>query len=116
MERWQQIESLFQEALQRPVGERDAWLREACGTDAELHREVASLLANHHESASATPWAAAAVSAIVTTVMTMIATTIATSHRLFTIAARRAAVIACAWPLPHGSSFPCPPGRRTPSG
>jgi len=60
MERWQQIESLFQEALRRPVGERDSWLREACATDTELHREVASLVANHHASASAGPWAAAA--------------------------------------------------------
>src|SRR5215469_4353468 len=60
MERWQQIESLFQEALRRPAGERDSWLREACATDTELHREVASLVANHHASASAGPWAAAA--------------------------------------------------------
>jgi hypothetical protein len=28
MERWQQVESLFQEALQRGPAERDAWLRE----------------------------------------------------------------------------------------
>src|SRR5215467_103694 len=60
MERWRQIESLFQEALRKPVSERDAWLREACATDAELHREVVSLLANRHTSASAGPWAAAA--------------------------------------------------------
>jgi hypothetical protein len=33
MERWQQIESLFQEALQRSPAERDAWLREACRGD-----------------------------------------------------------------------------------
>jgi serine/threonine protein kinase len=65
MERWQQIESLFQEALRRSTAERDAWLREACATDAELHREVTSLLANHHESASAGPWAAAAARLIV---------------------------------------------------
>ena len=65
MERWQQIESLFQEALGHPVEERDAWLREACGTDTELHREVVSLLANHLESASASPWAAAAAQLIV---------------------------------------------------
>ena len=65
MNRWRQIESLFQEALQRPAGERDIWLREACATDAELHREVASLLANHHASAVAGPWAAAAAQLIV---------------------------------------------------
>ena len=65
MNRWRQIESLFQEALQRPAGERDIWLREACATDAELHREVASLLGNHHASAVAGPWAAAAAQLIV---------------------------------------------------
>jgi len=42
MERWQQIESLFQEALQRPGAERDAFLRQACGGDADLLREVQS--------------------------------------------------------------------------
>jgi len=65
LNRWQQIESLFQEAVRHPVEERDAWLREACGTDTELHREVVSLLANHLESASAGPWAAAAAQLIV---------------------------------------------------
>ena len=49
MERWQQIESLFQEALQRPAAERDVFLRQACGGDADLLREVQSLLANHRE-------------------------------------------------------------------
>jgi len=34
MERWQQIESLFQEALERDPAERNAWLREACQGDA----------------------------------------------------------------------------------
>jgi hypothetical protein len=36
MERWRQVDSLFQEALRRPVEERDAWLREACATDTSL--------------------------------------------------------------------------------
>jgi hypothetical protein len=65
VERWQQIESLFHDALRQPVGERDAWLREACATDTELYREVASLVANHHESGAAGPWAAAAAQLIV---------------------------------------------------
>src|SRR5215472_11239325 len=69
MERWRQMESLFQEALRHPVEERDAWLRDACAADGELHREVASLLANHHESASAGPWAAAAAQLIVKPVL-----------------------------------------------
>jgi eukaryotic-like serine/threonine-protein kinase len=45
MERWRQIESLFQEALQRDPAERDAWLREACHGDTGLQGEVASLIA-----------------------------------------------------------------------
>jgi len=63
MNRWSQIESLFQEALRQPVRERDGWLREACAGDADLHREVASLLANHSD-ASAKHWAAAAAQVI----------------------------------------------------
>jgi hypothetical protein len=63
LNRWRQIESLFQEALQRPAGQRDAWLREACGKDADLYREVASLLANHHD-AGGELWAAAAAQLI----------------------------------------------------
>jgi serine/threonine protein kinase/Tol biopolymer transport system component len=60
MEGWGQVESLFHEALQQPVGERDAWLRAACGSNVDLHRDVASLLANHRESAGTSPWAIAA--------------------------------------------------------
>jgi hypothetical protein len=56
MERWQQIESLFQEALERDPAERDAWLREACQGDSDLRREVASLLANHQAAADFQPW------------------------------------------------------------
>src|SRR5215472_969486 len=69
MERWRLIESLFQQALRQPVQEREAWLRERCGTDTELHREVVSLLANHHTSASAGPWAAAAAQLMVKPVL-----------------------------------------------
>jgi len=36
MERWRQVDSLFQEAMQRDTGERDAWLRQACHGDAGL--------------------------------------------------------------------------------
>src|SRR5271165_2513841 len=45
MERRQQIEPIFQEALQRPAAERDAFLRQDCGGDADLLREVQSLMA-----------------------------------------------------------------------
>jgi predicted Ser/Thr protein kinase len=65
MERWRQIESLFQEALQRDPAERDAWLREACHGDAGLQGEVASLLANHQEATDFEPWAAAAAAQLI---------------------------------------------------
>jgi serine/threonine protein kinase len=65
MERWQQIESLFQEALERDLAERHAWLREACQGDSDLRREVASLLANHRAAADFQPWAGAAAAKLV---------------------------------------------------
>ena len=65
MERWQQIESLFQEALERDPAERNAWLREACQGDSDLRREVASLLANHQEGTDLKPWAAAAAAQLI---------------------------------------------------
>jgi serine/threonine-protein kinase len=65
MERWQQIESLFQEALERDPAERNAWLREACQGDSDLRREVASLLANHQAATDIQPWAAAAAAQLI---------------------------------------------------
>src|SRR5258708_29947992 len=65
MERGQQIESLFHEALQRDPAERNAWLREACHGDAGLQGEVASLLANHHEASDFEPWAAEAAAQLI---------------------------------------------------
>ncbi len=44
LERWQQIEELFQLALEREAKERSAFLDEACTGDADLRREVESLL------------------------------------------------------------------------
>ena len=44
-DRWKEVDSLLQSALERPPGERDAFLRNACATDAALEREVRSLLA-----------------------------------------------------------------------
>jgi len=43
-ERWQRVESLFDGALDREPDVREAWLREACGDDAELLEEVRKLL------------------------------------------------------------------------
>jgi eukaryotic-like serine/threonine-protein kinase len=44
-ERWRQIEDLFHGARALPPDERAAWLAAACADDADLRREVASLLA-----------------------------------------------------------------------
>jgi len=49
-ERWEQVGELFQAAVElRPV-ERLAFLRQACGEDESLRREVESLLAAEEES------------------------------------------------------------------
>jgi len=45
-ERWRRIEDLFERALAVPDAERARWLDDACGGDAELRHEVASLLAS----------------------------------------------------------------------
>jgi serine/threonine protein kinase/Tol biopolymer transport system component len=44
--RWEQVESLFHAALQRPPAERDDFLRDACRDDPALRDDVASLLTN----------------------------------------------------------------------
>ena len=44
-ERWDRVLSLFHEALDRPPDARDAFLRDACGGDEALYRQVAVLLA-----------------------------------------------------------------------
>ena len=46
-ERWQRLEEVFQSALDCAPQRRAAWLDTACGGDAELRREVDSLLAAH---------------------------------------------------------------------
>jgi len=61
VDRWHQVELLFQEALRRDPAERDAYVREACHGDAGLQREVVSLLASHYGASDFKPWAAAAV-------------------------------------------------------
>ncbi|HYW71721.1 MAG TPA: protein kinase [Pyrinomonadaceae bacterium] len=48
---WNEVEEVFQAALEIPPADRNAWLTEHCGADPELRREVESLLAA--ESASA---------------------------------------------------------------
>ena len=48
-ERWQQIESIFQSALDCDPAVRSALLDSSCTGDPELRREVESLLASYHE-------------------------------------------------------------------
>lgn len=47
-ERMQRAYELFEQVLERPTGERSAFLAEACGDDGELRAEVESLL--EHDS------------------------------------------------------------------
>jgi Tol biopolymer transport system component len=44
---WELVKRLFQAALDRPDTERAAFVREACGSDAQIEREVVSLLTAH---------------------------------------------------------------------
>src|SRR5262245_61878795 len=65
MERLQQIEKIFQAALQRDSARRDAFVQEACQGDSELQREVISLLAQHHQGSDTKPWVAAAAAQLI---------------------------------------------------
>ena len=49
-ERWKQINDLFHAALDRPAADRQAFLAASAGADADLLREVRSLLAAHASS------------------------------------------------------------------
>ena len=49
-ERWSEVERLYHAALERKPEERSAFLRETCGEDVRLRREVESLLAYQQES------------------------------------------------------------------
>jgi predicted Ser/Thr protein kinase len=51
-ERWRQITELFHAALERPAGERLAFLQQASGTDHDLLREVLTLLDSHERTAT----------------------------------------------------------------
>ncbi len=54
-ERWARITSVFQAALEKPAGERSAFLDEACGSDAPLRRSVEQLLAGEAEPTLVSP-------------------------------------------------------------
>jgi len=49
-DRWQQITSIFQAALDRPPGERAAFVSERCAGDEELQREVQDMLSSHEQA------------------------------------------------------------------
>ena len=48
--KWARVEELFQAALERERPERESFLREACGGDEELRRELLSLLAEERSA------------------------------------------------------------------
>ena len=50
-ERWPRVKALFEAAVERPVGERDAFVAAAAGEDDGLRREVASLLTSDDSDA-----------------------------------------------------------------
>jgi len=51
-DRWKQIDSLLQAALELPQNERDKFLQQACRGDRDLEGEVRALLASSDEAAS----------------------------------------------------------------
>jgi len=51
-DRWKQVDRLLQSALEHPPAERGEFLRRACGEDAELEREVRSLLTSQEQAGS----------------------------------------------------------------
>jgi serine/threonine protein kinase/Tol biopolymer transport system component len=65
-ERWHVVDSLFQAALERPLAEREHYLREACAGDHDLYREVESLLAHSPADEPSSAWAAAAAVHLIT--------------------------------------------------
>src|ERR1700722_12377633 len=51
-QQWKQVDNLLHLVLDRPPEDRDAFLRQACGGDAALEREVRSLLTSHKQAGS----------------------------------------------------------------
>jgi serine/threonine protein kinase/tetratricopeptide (TPR) repeat protein len=48
--RWREAKRLFEAAIAMEESQREAWLRDVCGSEAELHAEVQSLLDWHRDS------------------------------------------------------------------
>jgi len=51
-ERWQEIDQLYQAALDQEAADRSKFISSACANDSELRREVESLLAAHEQAGS----------------------------------------------------------------
>ena len=51
-ERWQKVEEIYHAALERKEGQRATFLKEACGGDESLRREVESLLTQEEATGS----------------------------------------------------------------
>jgi predicted ATPase/serine/threonine protein kinase len=51
-ERWERVKEILERSLRLTRGERAAYLKTICGADAELRREVESLIAAHEEAGS----------------------------------------------------------------
>src|SRR5271166_1765661 len=51
-ERFRQVDNLLQAVLERPEGDRDAFLRRACAGDDALASEVRSLLSSQRQAGS----------------------------------------------------------------
>src|SRR5437016_5287791 len=49
---WQQVKEILQSALERPPGEREQFLDDACGDDDSLRRKVETLLASSDDIGS----------------------------------------------------------------
>jgi eukaryotic-like serine/threonine-protein kinase len=49
-ERWQRVQAVFRDAVERVPEARGAFLREACGNDVELREEVETLLESHDQA------------------------------------------------------------------
>ncbi len=49
-ERWEQVEELFNAALDRPQAERDAFLTNICSDDSALRQEVERLITNYEQA------------------------------------------------------------------
>jgi serine/threonine protein kinase len=63
--RWQQIEILFQEVLERPPSEREEYLRRSCLDDPDLYDAVMSLTAHDTGQIDQDAWAAAAAAELI---------------------------------------------------